>query len=135
MTDDFGGGIALDALGGVRPVAHAPVRVEHDDRVVLDAVDQQPVSILAGGEALLCNALLGQIAVDLANPSRCPELSRIAAITPLAKKRAVAAQVPTLVARLAGLRRQCKLPLGDAGRESRSDTGRFQNRRFLPLME
>ena len=47
LADDLLGAIALHPFGGGRPARDLAVGVEQENRVVLDAVDQQPVALLA----------------------------------------------------------------------------------------
>jgi hypothetical protein len=47
LTHDLVGAIALDALGAEVPGRDAPLRVQQEDRVVADALDEQPVVLLA----------------------------------------------------------------------------------------
>ena len=47
LADDLVGGVALDALGAGVPGRDVAVRIEHEDRVVLHALDQQAEALLA----------------------------------------------------------------------------------------
>ncbi len=55
--DDLARGVALDPLGAGVPALHDPFGREHEDRVVLDVVDQQPEADLAAPQQLLGAAL------------------------------------------------------------------------------
>src|SRR6185437_954208 len=53
LADDFVGGVALDTLRAGIPIADIAVAIEHADRVVGDAFDQQSELALAF-EQLVC---------------------------------------------------------------------------------
>ena len=65
LADDLLFGVALDALRAGVPVRHPPVRVEHVDGVVGDALDEQPEVLLASAQLLLGGLPLGEVARDL----------------------------------------------------------------------
>ena len=60
LADDFGRGILLDALGAAVPARHAPLEIEHIDRVVGHAFDQQTIAAHRLGRA----RAPGQVAND-----------------------------------------------------------------------
>src|SRR5690606_23781395 len=64
-ADDLLGAVALDALRARIPVGDAPGRIEHEDRIVGDALDQQAEVALAGPQGLLGLLALGHVAADL----------------------------------------------------------------------
>jgi hypothetical protein len=64
-ADDLAGGVALDRLGPRVPVGDDAVRVEHVDRVVVDALDQQPEALLALVQRLVGLAPFRDVAGDL----------------------------------------------------------------------
>ena len=49
-TDDLVGSITLDSFGAGIPTDNAPPRVHHEDRVVLDSVEEHPITLLAFSE-------------------------------------------------------------------------------------
>src|SRR5437868_11221929 len=53
FADDLVGTIALDALGARVPACHAPLRIEHEDGVVLHRFDEKPETLLALAQQLL----------------------------------------------------------------------------------
>ena len=57
--------VALDALGAGVPARDVAVGIEHEDRVVLHALDQQAEALLALAQLLLLRAALGEVARDL----------------------------------------------------------------------
>ena len=65
LADDFAGHIALDALGARVPGGDPAFRVEHEDRIVGDALDQQPETPLGFEQGFLRLHLLGHVAGDL----------------------------------------------------------------------
>ena len=65
LPDDLGRRIALDALGAGIPAGDDAVRVQHEERIVGDAVDEQPELTLAFAQTILGLAPLGNIASDL----------------------------------------------------------------------
>jgi hypothetical protein len=52
LTDDLFGGPPVDALGTFVPARDQAICVEHEDRVVAHAVDQQPKSFLARSQCI-----------------------------------------------------------------------------------
>ena len=73
LADDLVGAVALDALGAGVPGRDVAVGVEHEDRVVLDALDQQAEALLALPQRLLVLAPLGQVAGDFREAdAACP---------------------------------------------------------------
>src|SRR6185369_14849666 len=71
MTDDLLRAIPVDALGAHVPGRDVSGRIEHEDRVVLHAVDQQPVALLrleARGLLVLRALAIGEVARDLREP-------------------------------------------------------------------
>ena len=65
LADDFVGRITLDSRGARVPVGYAPVRVEHVDCVVGDALDEQPEPPLGVEQRELCLPLRRHVARDL----------------------------------------------------------------------
>ena len=63
-ADDLVGLVTLDALGAVVPAAHAPVGVEHVDRVIARAPEQQAVVLLGFAQGLLGLLALGDVDAD-----------------------------------------------------------------------
>src|SRR5207248_1600750 len=68
LPDDLVGAVAVDGGGAGAPGGDVAARVEHEDRVVADALDEAPVALL-GHEArqllLVGAAAIAQIARDL----------------------------------------------------------------------
>ena len=60
LTDDLVGGVALDARGTGVPVGDVSVGIQHEDRIVRDALDKQPEAALG----LQRGTLLGHVAGD-----------------------------------------------------------------------
>src|SRR5262249_25541604 len=52
LADDLRGAVALDALGAGVPGEGAGLRVEEEDGVVLDPLDEEAEAFLGGGQAL-----------------------------------------------------------------------------------
>jgi hypothetical protein len=50
LADDFLGRVALDSLGADVPGDHHAIRIEHEDRVLAHAFDQQPEPLLAAAQ-------------------------------------------------------------------------------------
>ena len=65
LADDLGGFVALDALRAAVPGGDVAVGIEHEDRVVADALDEQAKALLALPQGFLVRAALGQVARDL----------------------------------------------------------------------
>ncbi len=64
-ADDLLGLVSLDTAGAGIPVRHHPVAVEHVDRVVGHALEQQAVALLAGAQGRrLPRRVLGEAPVD-----------------------------------------------------------------------
>src|SRR5208283_2154783 len=57
LTDDFCGSVSLDTLRTFVPAYDPALRIQHQDRIVLDALNQQPKAFLA-----LQHFLFGQLA-------------------------------------------------------------------------
>ncbi len=64
-ADDLAGGVALDRFGPGVPVRDRALRVEHVDRVVVDALDQQPEALLALEQRPIGLAPFRDVAGDL----------------------------------------------------------------------
>ena len=47
FSDDFFGRVPLDALGAEVPRRNAPLRIQHENAVVEDALDEEPHALLA----------------------------------------------------------------------------------------
>ena len=65
LTDNFIGGVALEALAAEVPVGDQSVGIEHVDRVVGDPLHQQPEPLFAQPQRVLRPPLLGQVADHL----------------------------------------------------------------------
>src|SRR3954468_5332323 len=65
LSDDLRLRVSLDALRAGVPARHLPARVEHEDRVVGDALDQQAELPFALDQRLLRGAALGDVVRDL----------------------------------------------------------------------
>ena len=65
LADDLGSGIALHPLRARVPVRDVPGRIEHEDGVVGDALDQQAELLLAPSQGFLGRFALGDVAGDL----------------------------------------------------------------------
>src|SRR5829696_8633014 len=52
----------MDALRASVPIGHLPVRVEHKNRIIGDALNKQPEAPFAFGERSLYRAPLGDVA-------------------------------------------------------------------------
>src|SRR6185312_4798178 len=65
LADDIVGRIALDAFRAGVPVGHPAIRVEHVNRIVGDALDEDPEAALGLEQRLLRRASLGHVAGDL----------------------------------------------------------------------
>ena len=63
--EDLARRVPLDRLGAAVPGEDRALRVEHEDRVILDRFEQQPELLLALPQRLLAQALFGQVARDL----------------------------------------------------------------------
>ena len=70
LADDLVGRIALDALGPCIPVGDAPFGIEHVDRVVGHALNEDPEAPLGLEQRLLRIALIGHVARDLGEPDQ-----------------------------------------------------------------
>src|SRR5579862_1752989 len=57
LSDDFLCTIALEALGAGVPGEHVACRVEHEDRIIAHALDQQPEALLAVAHGLFIAGL------------------------------------------------------------------------------
>ncbi len=64
LADDIVGCVALDPLSSRIPVRDAPFRIEHEDRVIGHALDEQPEPPLRFEQGLLRLPLLGHVAGD-----------------------------------------------------------------------
>ena len=87
LADDLVGAVALDAARPRRSRWRPALGVEHEDGVVLHALDQQAESLLALPQLLLGLLPLGQVAGDLDEAPRLPPSSRRAVMTTLAQNR------------------------------------------------
>ena len=65
LADDLVALVALDALGARVPARHHAVGVEHEDRIVDHALDQQPEALFALAQRLLVKFAVGEVARDL----------------------------------------------------------------------
>ena len=65
LAEDLVAGVALGTLGTQVPAGDAAVRIEREDRIVHDAVDQQPEALLALPQRLLVDPAVGDVAGDL----------------------------------------------------------------------
>ena len=75
LADDLVRRIALDALRPRIPVGDDAFGVEHIDRIVGDALDQQPELFLAAAKRLFGFAPLGEIAGDLGEAGEARRLA------------------------------------------------------------
>src|SRR5919112_2539853 len=64
LSDDLLGLVALDALGSRVPGGDTPLCVEHEDRVVVDAFNQQTKAFLVIAERLLSPLALCNVPDD-----------------------------------------------------------------------
>src|SRR3569833_1364719 len=64
-AEDLVRGVAHDRARARVPRGHVALRIEHDQRVVADAVDQQPDALLGLDQGLLREPALAQVARDL----------------------------------------------------------------------
>src|SRR6185437_6097479 len=64
-AEDLLRAVAGDALGPCIPGAHEPARIEHEERVIVHALDEEPEALLALAQFLLASAALGKVARDL----------------------------------------------------------------------
>ena len=53
LSDDLFGAITLDAFGSAVPSRDSSLRIEHEDRVVLDCLHQQLELLLAPSQCLM----------------------------------------------------------------------------------
>ena len=117
LTDDLGFRIALDCFRAGIPVGDPPLRIEHVDGIVADALDQQPEALLALEQRLIGQVPVGDVLGDL---GEADQLSvRIADRIDDdmgAEALAVLAHAPALALELALFCRR----LQDMGREARS---------------
>src|SRR5581483_9414173 len=65
FADDLFRRVALDPLRAVVPRSDVARGIEHEDRVVLHAVDEQAEQLLAAAELFLLLAMAGHVARDL----------------------------------------------------------------------
>src|SRR5204863_75418 len=65
LPDDLFGGVAFDAFGARIPVADDAVRIEHEQRVIHDALDEQAEVSLAFPDRLLGSHAFADVARDL----------------------------------------------------------------------
>jgi hypothetical protein len=65
LADDFVGGVTLAALCPRVPGGHPAVRVEHEDRIVADGLDQEPEPLLAPQQRFLLLTAARDVAGDL----------------------------------------------------------------------
>ena len=64
LADDLGRRVLVDALRARVPVGDVAVRIEHEDRVVGDALDEQPKAPFAFHQRLLRLAALGDVVLE-----------------------------------------------------------------------
>src|SRR5690606_28969648 len=74
-ADDFLRRIALDPLGALVPRRDVSARIQHEDRVVLHALDHAPEPLLALAQLLLRLALLRQVARHAAEADQLARLA------------------------------------------------------------
>ncbi len=116
LADDLVGRVVLDPLGPEVPGRDQTRRVEHEDGVVLNALDQETQAQLALPHLLLRLPPLGQVAGDLGEPLQLPVGTadrRQDHVGPEAG--AVLAQAPVLVLEATRLLGDGQLPLALAG--------------------
>ena len=76
LADDFSGGITLQPLRTRIPVRDVPGRIEHEDGVVDDALDQQAKALLTLPQGLLGSLAISDVAGDLC------EADQVAGVVP-----------------------------------------------------
>src|SRR4051812_4006516 len=76
LADDFGGAITLQPLRTRIPVRDVPGRIEHEDGVVDDALDQQAKALLTLPQGLLGGLAISDVAGDLS------EADQVAGVVP-----------------------------------------------------
>src|SRR5258706_1194159 len=115
--DDLRGLVALDPHSAGVPAHHAALRIEHEDGVVLDAVDQQPEALLALAQQIFLAPAVRKIARDLG------EAAQLAAVVlergddhVRPEERAVLAHAPAFVLEAALRRRDLELLPGPSAR-------------------
>src|ERR1700722_10718647 len=69
-SDNLLGGISLDALRSAVPAGDEPFRVQHENRVVGDAFDQQAKSLFASAQFFGRLPALGNIQAQADHPER-----------------------------------------------------------------
>src|ERR1700691_3718541 len=74
LTDDFRRGVSLDSLRTLVPAHDSALRIEHQDRIVLDALNQQPKALLCLQHFLFGQFALSNVADSAANKRFCPGL-------------------------------------------------------------
>ena len=65
LSDDFQSRVSLQTLGALVPGIDVALGRQHEDRVVEDAVDEEPEALLAFAQRELGLAAFGQVAHDL----------------------------------------------------------------------
>jgi hypothetical protein len=128
-ADDLGCAVALDQRGAGVPGAHDARDVEHEDRVVAHALDDQAGALLAAPQRLLVLAALGEVAGDLREaPQRAVGVAQRGDDDVRPEQRAVLADAPALVLEAPELGRALELDLGPA---ARIRLGRVEHREVL----
>ncbi len=115
LPDDLLGAVLVDPLGRVVPRGHPAGGVEHEDGIVLHAIDEETEALLALAQRFLRLTTLRQVARDLAEADQLPR--RVAQrgddhVRPEA--RTVLADAPSLVFEASGVRRRPELEFGKA---------------------
>src|ERR1700675_3518745 len=65
LTDDLISFIALDAFGPGVPTGNLSPRIQHENRVVLDPIEDYPIFFFATPEGLLCKTAPKVVALDI----------------------------------------------------------------------
>ena len=64
LADDFGRRVLVDALRAHVPVGDVAVRIEHEDRIIGDALNDHPKAPLAFHQRFLRLAALGDVVLE-----------------------------------------------------------------------
>src|SRR6185503_15251959 len=126
---DFARLVALDAARARVPARDDAFRAEHVDRIVLDAVHQQPEAFLAFAQHLVVPLALAEIARDLREAEQDPLVVAQRGDHDVGPEaRSVLAQPPALVFDAALLHRLAQLLRGPIALDV---LGRVENRKVL----
>ena len=61
-TDDFFSFVSFDSLSTGIPIENLPSRIDHEDRVALDSVEDQTIALFTLSERLFCKTACGAVA-------------------------------------------------------------------------